>query len=296
MNVSRSRCDSSISERLRAGQKSGGASIRRVPRRLSDQAFANIALGDTRDKRGRVQTIGQKLGIVGVGVGPASPRAAESTGHADLPESARLGSESGPRASKLQLLRIVVDQVESEGESDNKNIGVRVRRAGRHSHGSEPGREQDQSVPYDVPEEIGTPDVSQACLERGVRATRGRILEIRRPQLSRSDQQQFQKDTAQLFPLLPVPKDPLSVLQRGRVRGQGRVHLVDRPRVHRSEPQQDRIPRREHVQSESKVEIDRSQQQSHPLHTRRVLEAARVEGVVPRGEQHSGNTRGDVRR
>lgn len=289
--VSCSRGDSSISERLRVGQKSGGASIRRVSRRLSDQAFANISLGDTRDKRRRVQTIEQKLGVVGAGVGPASPRAAKSLGHVDLPESARLGSESGPRASQLQLLRTVVDQVESEGEPDNKNIGIRVRRAGRHSHGSEPSREQDQSIPNDVPEKIGAPDVPQACLERGIRATRRWIFQIGRPQLSRSDQQQFQKDTAQLFPLLPVSQDSLSVLQRGRIRGQGCVHLVDRPRVDRSQPQQDRVPGREHVQGESKAEVDRSQQQSHPLHPRRVLQVARVEGVVPRGEQHSGNTR-----
>ena len=132
-------------------------------------------------------------------------------------------------------------------------------------------------------------------MERGVRATGRRILEIGRSELSRSDQQQFQKDTAQLFPLLSVPEDSVPLLQRRRVRRQGRVHIADRPRVYRSQPQQDRVSGRVDVQGEPEAEIDRSQQQSHTLHPRRVLQAAGTEGAVPGGEQHSRDTGRDVR-
>ena len=103
------RSDSSIAERLRARQKSGGASIRRVPGRLSDQASADIALGDPRDKRGRVQPSEQKLGIVSAGLRPTSARATEGDGDAELAESPRLGGESGTRAAQLQLLRALSD-------------------------------------------------------------------------------------------------------------------------------------------------------------------------------------------
>ena len=95
---------------------------------------------------------------------------------------------------------------------------------------------------------------------------------------------------------MPDPAHPLLLLQLDRDDPQGRVRLPQGARVDRSQLQQDRVPRRGHVQRKREVAKHRVEQQSHPLHRRRVREAARASRALFGREQHSGNPGGRVRR